>query len=83
MQKVRRERWPKTAAMSSSSALATFTANVFEAGKCTTVVRKVESRTTCSAANTSPLLPVTPPKPLFKKFLVFLFSILKIDFSLC
>jgi len=61
MQKVQRERWPKTVAMSSSSVLATVTTNVFVVGKCTTVVRKVESTTTCSAGNTSPLLPVTPP----------------------
>jgi chlorophyllase len=46
--------------MSSSSVLATVTTNVFVVGKCTTVARKVESTTTCSAGNTSPLLPVTP-----------------------
>ena len=50
--------------MSSSSAIATVTTTVFEAGKYTTVLQKVESRTTCCTAKTSPPLPVPPPKPL-------------------
>ncbi|KAJ6431490.1 hypothetical protein OIU84_018882 [Salix udensis] len=53
-----------TATMPSSSATATVTTNVFEAGKYTTVLQKVESRTTCCPANTSPPPPVPPPKPL-------------------
>lgn len=53
-----------TVTMSSSSAIATVTTTVFEAGKYTTVLQKVESRTTCCTAKTSPPLPVPPPKPL-------------------
>ncbi|KAL9364332.1 hypothetical protein Peur_042205 [Populus x canadensis] len=41
MQKVQRERWPKTVAMSSSSVLATVTTNVFVVGKCTTILSRL------------------------------------------
>ncbi|KAJ6771655.1 CHLOROPHYLLASE-2 CHLOROPLASTIC [Salix koriyanagi] len=60
----RRKTLINTATMPSSSATATVTTNVFEAGKYTTVLQKIESRTTCCPANTSPPPPVPPPKPI-------------------